>query len=357
MSLTERFAAAAFRRGELLTSERTTCCRLFSGGAEGLEGLYVDRLGPAAIVNIYEGTEADRANVRELAGAMLTAWSRHGITSVYTKRFPRDRSSLTATGELLTDPSPAAGEALPESFEVLENGLTLLVRPYDGFSTGLFLDQRANRTWLRGELSVMLTERPRGVEAMRVCNLFAYTGAFGLFAAAAAHDRDAAGSVVTTNADVSGRYLTWAAANYKASGIDPSLHHFPRLDARSLIALAQRRSWLFAMIVIDPPTFGSGDKKKGIRPWRAERDYAPLVGDAAGLLEPGGVLLCSTNTARLCEPGRLERVVAGGLGARPSGASMRGPAGTYDLLELPPTEADVALERGRFAAIAIKKRG
>lgn len=357
MNRTELFAAAAFRRGTLLDDERTTCCRLFSGEAEGIDGLYVDKLGPAAIANIYEGTEADGLDVRELAREMLAAWNDRGVESVYHKRFPRDRSHAGQLDASLTDPAPTAGEQQPEAIRVREHGLTYLVRPYDGFSTGLFLDQRENRAWLRNIVRRSLERRPESEPPMRVCNTFAYTGAFGLCAAAASlDDPRLAGRVSTTNVDVSERYLAWAKDNYRATGLDPEAHHFPRADARDFLSMSARRGWLFGAIVLDPPTFGSADKKRRIPPWRAERDYPALVESAAAVLEPDGVLLCSTNTAALCEPGELERSAVRGLGARPAGGVLRGRTATFDVLDLPAPGKDVELEAARFAAFAVMKR-
>ncbi|NEP78445.1 MAG: hypothetical protein F6K39_09795 [Okeania sp. SIO3B3] len=361
MTHADHFAAASFRRGPLLSDERTTCCRLFSGEAEGIEGVYVDRLGPAAIANIYEGTDADRLDARRLAEDMLRAWSPTGVTSVYMKRFPKDRSRLGKHDAALSDPEPAAGVPLPDSIEVREHGLTIVVRPYDGFSTGLFVDQRGNRGWLRNQLMDQLDGRPADAEPIRVCNTFAYTGAFGLSAAAAGRDAGAgdgpAGQrVTTTNIDVSDRYLSWAKDNYAASGLDPTQHFFTRADARDFLAMASRKGWRFGAIVLDPPTFGAADKKRKIPPWRADRDYPTLIAAAAAALAPGGVLLCSTNTQTLCAAGALEHAAARGLGARPGGSLLRAPEATYDVLDLPAPGVDVELESARFAAIALRKR-
>ena len=83
----------------------------------------------------------------------------------------------------------STGEAAPPQFPVHENGLSFLVRAYDGFSTGLFLDQRENRRRVR-ELA----------SGKRVLNLFAYTCGFSVAAAAG-------GAAQTVSVDASVKHL------------------------------------------------------------------------------------------------------------------------------------------------------
>ncbi|MBJ7327629.1 MAG: class I SAM-dependent methyltransferase, partial [Chthoniobacterales bacterium] len=63
-----------------------------------------------------------------------------------------------------------AGED-PGEIVVRENGLAYVVEPAAGYSSGLFLDQRLNRGWVRG------------LGAKRMLNLFAYTCSFTVCAA------------------------------------------------------------------------------------------------------------------------------------------------------------------------------
>ena len=50
------------------------------------------------------------------------------------------------------------------------------------------------------------------------------------------------------------------------------------------------------MILLDPPTFS---RSPGHGDFRCDTDYGRLVSLALPLLQPDGVLLCSTNMARL----------------------------------------------------------
>mgnify|MGYP001026887672 CR=1 FL=1 len=357
--LSKLTSSAAFRRGELIADAETTAFRAFSGEAEGVPGLYADVLGPALVANVYEGTPAGEVAEETLADALLEAYGRARVRGVYVKRFPRDRSKLAAAPSEMSEPRPTAGETVEATLTVFEHGVPLLVKPYDGFSTGLFVDQRENRHWVRHRLAAVLRERAeRGddsAEPARALNAFAYTGGFGVNMALAG--RDAARPVATTNADVSPRYLEWARENYASAGVDAGEHFFTRADARGFFDLAEKKAWRFSMVVLDPPSFGSADKRRGVRAWRIARDFGPLAGRAAALLEPGGVLLCSTNNAGLAAPGELEGVLARGLNGKPTGDGFACREGRYRFEELPMCGEDVALERGRFASLALRRDG
>jgi 23S rRNA (cytosine1962-C5)-methyltransferase len=74
--------------------------------------------------------------------------------------------------EQLTTEPDAVGEG-PPATTILENGLRFEVDPASGQKTGFFLDQRENRALTRSLAA-----------GRRVLNLFSYTGAFGVYAAA-----------------------------------------------------------------------------------------------------------------------------------------------------------------------------
>jgi 23S rRNA (cytosine1962-C5)-methyltransferase len=175
-----------------------------------------------------------------------------------------------------TDQKPAvliAGEE-PGEISVRENGLFYLVEPAGGYSSGLFLDQRLNRQWVR-ELG-----------AKRMLNLFAYTCSFTVCAASSGAE--------TCSVDASKRVLATGRRNLELNGIAPSAgHRFLADDALKVVPRLQRRGETFDLVVLDPPTFGRADG----RVFRIERDLPALVGDCFRLLEPGGWLLVSTNYA------------------------------------------------------------
>ena len=219
--------------------------------------------------------------------------------------------------------TPRAGVAQPEAIVVEEHGARFEVRLYDGFSTGLFLEHREHRRTLA----------ERG--ATRVLNLFAYTCGFSVpLALAGAH---------VTNVDVSARYLDWGRRNHELNDVDTSRVRYSRLDAQSYLAYAERHAHeRFDLVVLDPPTFGSANARKGIGSWKATRDYPALLAAAARVLSPGGAIFAATNAREMAEPNTLRDVVSGALGR-------------VSWEPLPPWPEDVR-ERGRVAAVLFRPR-
>ncbi len=329
-SFRELLASAIERRADLLRRGRTQAFRAFSGGPEGLDGVLVDVYGPFATLITHEGTAPARFDAKAEAPAVLETLATLGVRAVYHKPFAKDRSRMG--GEMpegVTDPAPAAGEPQPEAVVIREHGWSLEVRPYDGLSTGLFLDQRENRAWVASWVRGRVAE---GRAAPAVLNTFAYTCAFSVAAATA--------GAVTTSVDVSPRYLEWGRRNFAHNGLDASTHRFAKMDTFEFIGYAKRKGLRYDLVILDPPSFAAGSRRKGIAPWSSVDDYARLVKEAATLLNPKGVIFASTNTRELCRPGRLEREVREGLGREPR------------LLRLPPPPPDFGAERGRFASIA-----
>ncbi len=287
-----RLRDAIERRSGLLAGGQTEVCRVIHGAADGLDGLFVDRYGPGATLVRHDGRIDLRVEPREIAEVVLRSLSPFGVTAVYDKPYVRDRSRLGGEHDAsLKNPTPIAGEPLPEAIVVREHGRAFEIRLYDGFSTGLFLDQRLNRSFLA-----------QGAAGLRVLNTFAYTGGFSVACAIA--------GATTTSVDVSARYLDWSKRNFVLNGLDPAAHHFARMDTFEFLSMARRKWMAFDLVILDPPTFSAGDRKRGVKPWSAVRDYGRLVSEACGVLAPRGRVFASTNAAELCEPGRLRRVIS-----------------------------------------------
>lgn len=339
-----RFAAALppalARRDALRRSNVTECARAFAGAGDGCPGVYLDVYGPGAVLIINEGSPLDDADIRPAADVALKALAPLGVRAVYAKPFAKDRSKLGGVHpDALRDPQPAAGEPLPESLIVREHDCRYEVRLWDGFSTGLFLDQRENRRELAR--LVAAHARAQGGRPARVLNTFAYTCGFSVACARAGAE--------VASVDVSPRYLDWGKRNFTHNGLDPASPacRFARMDTFEFLDYAARKALLFDLIILDPPSFASADKRRGTRAWSSVSDYARLVERAAERLDPRGMrlLFASTNTLELCEGGgpegggRLQREIIKGLARPPE-----------QWLALPPAPPDFAPEPGRFAA-------
>lgn len=158
---------------------------------------------------------------------------------------------------------------------VREDGLTFLV-DLDGYiDTGLFLDHRITRGLVRAECA-----------GKDVLNLFAYTGAFTVHAAAG-------GARSTTTVDLSQTYCDWARDNLAANGLASPAHRIVRADVLRFLDEDTAR---YDLIVLDPPTFSNSKKMEGVLD--VQRDHVRLLEGARRALRPGGAVYFSTNFRR-----------------------------------------------------------
>ena len=158
----------------------------------------------------------------------------------------------------------------------------------EGYSVGLFLDQRDNRRrFLTGHVAADFPLfNASGTRKSEILNCFAYTCGFSVCAAKA--------GARTTSLDLSKKYLEWGRRNFALNGLDPAAHDFIYGDAFDWLRRLAKKGRAFDAVVLDPPTF-SQSKEHGA--FRAEKDYGKLVTAALPVLKPGGVLLASTNAA------------------------------------------------------------
>ena len=164
-----------------------------------------------------------------------------------------------------------------EFFEINEYGVRLLVNLADYLDTGLFLDHRLVRRYLQ--------EHALG---KRFLNLFAYTGAATVHAAAG-------GAVETTTIDLSRTYLDWARRNMALNGFKDSAHRFIRADAMQWLRDEQGKR-RFDLVFLDPPSFSNSSNMRGTLD--IQRDHARLIRHAMRLLADNGLLVFSCNLRR-----------------------------------------------------------
>lgn len=157
---------------------------------------------------------------------------------------------------------------------VEEYGRRFIVNLSDYLDTGLFLDHRLTRRMV-GEMA----------PGARFLNLFAYTGAFSVHAAAG-------GAVETTTVDLSNTYLAWARRNFALNGMDERRHRVVRSDAfRFLDDARGARPW--DLIVLDPPTV-STSKAMEFK-FDVQTGHVALLRATLAALAPGGTLVFSNN--------------------------------------------------------------
>ncbi|HEX3580123.1 MAG TPA: class I SAM-dependent rRNA methyltransferase, partial [Thermoanaerobaculia bacterium] len=146
---------------------------------------------------------------------------------------------------------------------ITESGLRFVVEPAVGQKTGFFLDQRENRGIARSVAN-----------GKRVLNLFSYSGAFGVYAAAG-------GASAVTNVDVSEKAIALARTNYELNGFGAE---FVAADAFDWIRKTGDR---FDLVICDPPAFA---KSRGDVD-RAARGYKDINLQSLRHVAPGGMLM------------------------------------------------------------------
>jgi 23S rRNA (cytosine1962-C5)-methyltransferase len=267
-------------RHALLDREETDAYRVMHGAADGSPGWFVDRFGDYLLSHAERPPEGERLESLIRLAAGLGA---RGVYHRETRREARGSSPAALT------PSLVSGEAAPAEFPVRENGLRLLISFAEGYSVGLFLDQRDNRRrLLQDHVGAGFPAFPHGAAGAEVLNAFAYTCGFSVAAAVA--------GARVTSLDLSKKYLEWGRRNFAANGIDPAQHDFIYGDVFDWAGRLVRKGRVYDVVLVDPPTF-STSKQRGV--FRAEKDYGKLVGALLPLLKPGGVLFASTNAVRL----------------------------------------------------------
>jgi len=305
--LAEALLEAAPARARLWP--RYQAYRLLGEDSGEIAGLTVERYADHAVLSL--SSDAAWSERERLADCLMD----HGARGVYVKR--RVRADLRGQDALLlAPPTPLRGSAAPDSITVRLGPLQFWVSLGNGLSTGLFLDQRINWDRVR-----------RGARGVSLLNLFSYTGAFSVAAAAG-------GAASTVSVDLAGRALGRARQNLELNGLSGPEQHLLRSDVLGWLARARRTGRRFGWIVLDPPSFGT--RARGVL--RADRDYQSLVSDALGLLEPGGRLLCVSHQLGL-GAAELSALVLGACQAGGHTASVEPWLGGFDAPSLPGVSA------------------
>jgi 23S rRNA (guanine2445-N2)-methyltransferase / 23S rRNA (guanine2069-N7)-methyltransferase len=244
-----------------------TCYRIYDRDIPEIPlavDIYEGRLHMAEYDRPHDRTPAEHADWLDML--VKTAGETLGIRreDIYLKRRRRQRgiaqyNKVSDTGSVFT---------------VHEGGLEFEVNLSDYLDTGLFLDHRITREMVRAESA-----------GKRMLNLFAYTGAFSVYAASG-------GATSTMTVDLSKTYLDWAKRNMSANGFEGQQHRFVRSDAMEFLRRHPQGAQ-YDIAVIDPPTFSNSKRIQDV--FDVQRHYIDLLIATARLMPEGGVIYFSTN--------------------------------------------------------------
>jgi len=244
--------------------------RLVNAESDFLPGIVVDRYADLLVAQFLTlGAELHKKEIVDALKELLVPSQspvsslQSPITGIYERSDVdvRKKEGLKATTGVRWGKEP------PDRIEMVENDLRVWVDVKRGHKTGFYLDQRVNRQratpYLRGE----------------VLNAFAYTGAFGVYAA---KFDDA--YVVNLDASASARDL--ARENFVLNGVAENAE-FVVADAFEKLREYRAAERRFDAVVLDPPKFVTSAANLE----RATRGYKDLNLLAFQLLKPNGLLV------------------------------------------------------------------
>jgi 23S rRNA (cytosine1962-C5)-methyltransferase len=223
----EERVKTAFALRRKLGERGVSAFRLLFGESDGIPGVTVDHYAGHCLLT----TTASSLDV--VVPSVVRALMKLGGIASVLRREPKAPGGLVVL----------AGSSPPADLTVEEHGVRLSVDLLRGQKTGLFLDHRDNRSFVR--------EHAQGA---RVLNLFSYTGAFSLAALKG-------GATHVTNVDTAKPAIAASKDNFFLNGFDPGAHEFVCQDAFDWLAEARERRVSFDLVVSDPPSFAKNKEQ------------------------------------------------------------------------------------------------
>lgn len=274
------FRQAKEKRSAYYQDELTTAFRLFNQEGDGFGGLTVDLYGDYAVFSwynsyVYQIRQTISEAFRQVFPEVLGAYEKIRFKGL-------DYESAHIYGQ----------EAL-DFFTILENGVLYQVFMNDGLMTGIFLDQHEVRGSLVDGLAM----------GKSLLNMFSYTAAFSVAAAMG-------GASQTTSVDLAKRSRELSQAHFQANGISTDDHRFIVMDVFEYFKYAKRKGLTYDVIVLDPPSFARNKKQT----FSVAKDYHKLISQSLEILNPGGIIIASTNAANVSRQKFTEQIDKGFAG-------------------------------------------
>ena len=274
------FRQAKEKRSAYYQDELTTAFRLFNQEGDGFGGLTVDLYGDYAVFSWYNSYVYQIRKV---------------ISEAFRQVFPE----VLGTYEKIRfkgldyESTHVYGQEAPDFFTVLENGVLYQVFMNDGLMTGIFLDQHEVRGSLVDGLAM----------GKSLLNMFSYTAAFSVAAAMG-------GASQTTSVDLAKRSRELSQAHFQANGLSTDDHRFIVMDVFEYFKYAKRKGLTYDVIVLDPPSFARNKKQT----FSVAKDYHKLISQSLEILNPGGIIIASTNAANVSRQKFTEQIDKGFAG-------------------------------------------
>jgi 23S rRNA (cytosine1962-C5)-methyltransferase len=317
-----RLRRALALRQTQLELNGTDAWRLVNAEGDGFPGLTIDHYGDYLMLQAF--TRAWDSRIDLLANELEKLLQPQGI---YLKYRPQQTRKLESRGGLPHN-KLLRGKPVGTKLTVQENGLNFLVDLDQGLHTGLFMDQRGNRRDLMARC-----------QGKRVLNLFSFTGAFSVAAAAA-------GARQVTSVDASGAYLKWAEENFSVNRLNPKQHRFLTGDCFKVLEEVAAAGEQYDIVLMDPPSFSTTRKSR----FTTRGGTSDLVTTALSLLSDDGLLITSSNHQKVAVADYLKELRRGALaaGVDLQVLEMRGQGGDFPYT--------VGFPEGRYLKYVISRK-
>jgi len=185
---------------------------------------------------------------------------------------------------------------LPEHWTIRYGALTFRIQPTSFKHTGLFPEQAVNWDWF----SQQIRRRREAGREVSVLNLFGYTGAATVAAAAA--------GASVCHVDASEGMVKWCRDNAALSGLAEAPVRYIVDDCLKFVRREIKRGRRYDAVIMDPPTYGRGG---GGELWKLEDHLWELLTECRQLLSDRPVFfLINAYTARL-SPSVVINLLAG----------------------------------------------
>lgn len=221
-ALKSRIRNAALLRRRWFVPARTNAIRLINAEGDGIPGLIVDAYADVLVLQI---SHPALESIKELIAALLIEEFHPATLYEKSTSFLRKKGGMDEARSLLYGPECPV-------VEVMENGLKFSVDVRNGQKTGLFLDQREMRLFVR-----------QHAQGKRVLNAFAYTGGFSIAALAG-------GASHVDSVESSARCREPLEQNLKLNGLQN--HRFIEADVFDFL---QSADFSYDLVILDPPAF------------------------------------------------------------------------------------------------------
>ena len=261
-------AALELRKALRLARPDNDAYRLVHGEGDFLPGLVVDIYGPTAVIQAHS---PGMHFARNIIAEALVSLTETGVRNVYYK----SETTLPYKAHLDAQNDYLIGGL--ETAVATENSLKFNIDWLRGQNTGLFLDQRDNRSLLGSY-----------AEGRRVLNMFCYTGGFSVYALKG-------GAEKVDSVDSSEKAIMLTDANVELNFPGTDRHRSYAEDAFKFLDNMKRDA--YDLIILDPPAFAK--HRSALR--NALRGYQRLNAKAFEKIAPGGILFtfsCSQAVSR-----------------------------------------------------------